>query len=376
MGEYGLRSEIKVPALIVYGSGTVQELGKHAKKFGNRGVLVYGGGSLKKSGNHRRIIEILKQSGHAVEEIGGVSHDPDNALVEAVTEKILKLNPDFIIGAGGGSVIDVAKASSILAPNGGTVSEYWEGKSFTRPSIPFIAVPTTSGTGSEVTKNAVITEKAGRFKKSIRSDFMIPDIALVDPTLTLGMPPDVTADTGLDALIQNLEAFTSKNAGPITDTLARRGIELGGKYLLRAVKNPEDLEAREGLSLASLFGGITLLNAGLGLAHALSHPLGIRFGIPHGKACALTMAKVMEYNRPACADKYEEIGRLLAGTENGPAAFRRLTESLGIKAALGDYGVTEDDIPTIVEDSKGGSRRFNPIEFSDETVGRLVRELL
>jgi alcohol dehydrogenase class IV len=376
MSEYGLRSEIRVPNLILFGSNTIEELGDLSKKFGNRGVLIYGGSSLKNSGNHDRIIRILKKNALSIEEISGISHDPDNELVESITEEIQKLNPDFIIGAGGGSVIDVAKAASIIATNGGTVGDYWKGKSFLKPSIPFIAIATTSGTGSEVTKNAVITGKGAYFKKSIRSDFMIPNIALVDPTLTLSVPPDITAETGLDALIQNLEAYTSKNAGPITDTLARKGIELSGRYLLRAVQRSDDLEAREGLSLSSLYGGITLLNAGLGLAHALSHPLGIRFGIPHGKACALTMAKVIQYNYSARNEKYEEIGMLLGGIKDPSDAFTQLTDSLEISTKLGGYGVKEDDIPLIVEESKGGSRRYNPVDHDDATVAKLLRELL
>jgi len=376
MSEYGLRSEIRVPNLILFGSNIIEELGDLSKKFGNRGVLIYGGSSLKNSGNHDRINRILKKNALSIEEISGISHDPDNELVESITKEIQNLNPDFIIGAGGGSVIDVAKAASIIATNGGTVGDYWKGKSFTKPSIPFIAIATTSGTGSEVTKNAVITGKGAYFKKSIRSDFMIPNIALVDPTLTLSVPPDITAETGLDALIQNLEAYTSKNAGPITDTLAKKGIELSGRYLLRAVQRSDDLEAREGLSLSSLYGGITLLNAGLGLAHALSHPLGIRFGIPHGKACALTMAKVIQYNYSARNEKYEEIGMLLGGIKDPSVAFTQLTDSLGISTKLSSYGVKEDDIPLIVEESKGGSRRYNPIDHDDATVAKLLRELL
>jgi alcohol dehydrogenase class IV len=376
MSDYGLRSMLVLPDLIVYGTGSIDELGEHAKKFGNRGVLIYGGKSLKKSGNYEKIIKILKKSGIKYSEISGISHDPDDETVNTTTEKVLKMNPDFIIGVGGGSVIDTGKAASIIATNGGEVKDYWAGKIFLKPSIPYIALPTTSGTGAEVTKNAVISGKGQFFKKSIRSEYMIPNIALVDPLLTLSAPQEVTAATGLDALIQNLEAYTSKIAGPITDTLAYKGIELSGKYLCRAVQNPDDLQAREGLSLSSLYGGITLMNAGLGLAHALSHPLGIRFGIPHGKACALTMAKVMEYNYTARKKKYAQVGMLLAGIKDGAQAFNKLVSSLGISTKLIDYGVKEEDIPAIVAESKGGSRRFNPIDHSDEVVAKIIRELL
>jgi alcohol dehydrogenase class IV len=376
MGVYGLRSEMCIPELVIYGTNTVKELGTRCKKYGKKTVLIYGGHSFMKSGNYERVKGALEREGLDVEEIGGVGHDPDEIIVKTTVEKIRENSPDTIVGAGGGSVLDVAKAASIIAPNGGEVRDYWAGKTFTLPSIPYIAVPTTSGTGAEVTKNAVITSADGNSKKSIRSDYMIPNAALVDPSLTLSVPPAATIDTGLDALIQNLEAYTSKNSGPLTDTLARKGIELSGKYLLRAVENPVDLEAREALALSSLYGGITLANAGLGLAHGLSHPIGIRFGLPHGRACAVTMPLVMELNYPARRDRYDEIGALLGGSRDGAVAFRLLLEKLGVSTRLRDYGIKKEDIPVIVKDSKGGSRNFNPIDHSDETVAKMLEEML
>lgn len=376
MGKYGTTSTLMVPDKVVYGTNTIEGLGDYALSYGKRAALLYGGGSLLASGNHERITKVLREKGIEIIERGGIIHDPDEALVKSVVEKIKSGRPDVIIGVGGGSVIDVAKAVSILATNGGEVSDYWQGKLFSEPSIPYIAVPTTAGTGSEVTKNAVITNRDHTFKKSIRSEYMIPNMALVDPCLTLGSPPDITINTGLDALIQNIEAYTSKNAGPITDTLARKGIELAGTYLIRAVKQPDELEAREGLALASLYSGISLFNAGLGLAHGLSHPIGILFHVPHGRACAAVMPKVMEYNQPGCEQKYAEVGMLLAGIPNGPAAFRSLLEELGVSCRLGEYGIGQEDIPRIVAESKGGSRNYNPLDHSDETVQRMLEEML
>jgi alcohol dehydrogenase class IV len=376
MGTYGLKSILKVPQTIIYGTGTVSDLPEQVKRFGKKAAIIYGGKSFSESGNRNKIIEILNSSNIAVQEIGGISHDPDEELVNRITEKISGIKPDVIIGIGGGSVIDTAKAASIIVTNGGEVADYWEGKSFTKPSVPYIAVPTTSGTGAEVTKNAVLTSKSKTFKKSIRSEYMIPDVALIDPTLTLSVPEIVTRDTGLDALIQNLEGYTSNNAGPITDTLARKGIELAGKYLVQAFRNPDDLEAREAMSLVSIYGGITLLNAGLGLAHGLSHPIGIRFGLPHGRACAIVMPKVMEYNYRARKKKYDEVGQLLTGESNGIEAFNNLLMNLDLSIKLGDYGIKEMDIPLIVSESKGGSRNYNPISHSDEIVEQMLKEIL
>lgn len=376
MGEYGARSVLQVPGRIIFGTNTLNELGQVVESYGKRAVLVFGGSSLVKSGIYERIVTLLKDHGIQLHDIGGIGHDPDEEQVRATVRQVLDIDPDVILGAGGGSVIDVAKAASLIATNGGEVADYWKGRAFTEPSIPCVAVPTTSGTGAEITKNAVISSADRSFKKSIRSDLMIPDVALVDPALTLSVPPEVTAHTGLDALIQNLEAYTSRGAGPITDTLARKGIELAGADLVRAVKVPEDIDAREAMSLASLYGGITLANAGLGLAHGLAHPLGIRYGIPHGMACALTMAKVIQHNRPARRQRYEEIAGLLGGGADAADAFGSLLECLGVPARLSDYGVKKSDIPRIVEESRGGSRGYNPIDHNDETVARMLEELL
>ncbi|MBN2322921.1 MAG: iron-containing alcohol dehydrogenase [Spirochaetes bacterium] len=375
MGEYGLKSTLILPKQILFGTGVRADLAKLAKRFGNKVLLVYGGRSFAESGMKSEVSGLFGQAGMEVYEMGGTGHDPDEDTINRAVVTVLDIKPDCIVGIGGGSVIDTAKAASIIVTNGGAVKDYWGGRKFVNPSIPYIAVPTTAGTGAEVTKNAVITSADKSYKKSIRSELMIPDIALVDPSLTLTVPPPVTADTGLDALVQNIEAYTSKNSGPITDTLARKGIELAGRYLVRGFEDPADLEAREALSLASLYGGITLLNAGLGLAHGLSHPIGIRFGVPHGRACAAVMPKVMEYNYPAQKRKYDEIGMLL-GAKNSIDGFIGLIEKLDIPRRLRLLGITEADLKTIVTESRGGSRNYNPIPHTDETVEKMLREML
>jgi alcohol dehydrogenase class IV len=377
MSIYGLKSILQVPERIIFGTGTISELGGLIEEFGKKVLLIYGGRSLMESGTHARVTHLLAEHGIAVFTKGGISHDPDELQVKEAVDLALERRPDVIVGIGGGSVIDAAKAASIIATNGGGVRDYWEGKAFTKPSIPYIAVPTTSGTGAEITKNAVISGRDRTFKKSIRSTLMIPNRALVDPELTVHMPADVTVNTGLDALIQNLEAYVSKNAGPITDTLAHEAIELSARYLLRAVEKPDDLDAREALALTSLYGGITLANAGLGLAHGLAHPLGIRYTIPHGRACALTLAKVIEYNYGARKRKYDEIAKLLgSNSKDAAAAFTQFIEKLGVSTKLSEYGVKQKDIPALVEGSKGGSRRYNPVDHDDETVAKILEELL
>jgi len=376
MENHGLKSMLKIPELIVFGSNTIEELGEYVLKYGRRATLIRGGASLEQSGSLEKILSILEHSGITVQEIAGVRHDPDEAQVMEFVESAKDFGPDVILGIGGGSVVDTAKTVSIIQPNGGQVADYWEGKAFAKPSIPFIAVPTTSGTGAEITKNAVITSRDHSFKKSIRSEFMIPNIALVDPLLTLSMPAAVTANTGLDALVQNLEAYTSRNAGPITDTLAHKGIELAGKCLLRAYEHGDNVEAREGLALASLYGGITLANAGLGLSHGLSHPLGVLCKLAHGHACAITMPSVIQINYPARKEKYDEAARLLGFPGNGADAFRALLDRMEISTKLDSYGVKPEDILALVKGSKGGSRGFNPIDHNDETVEAMLRSMI
>jgi alcohol dehydrogenase class IV len=376
MEKHGLKSTLKVPELVVFGSHTIEELGAYSLRYGKRAMLIYGGASLERSGNLGHIVSIMEQSDITVQPVGGVRHDPDETQVMEFVTSAARFKPDLIVGIGGGSVLDTAKAVSVIITNGATVKDYWGDREFTKPSLPYVAVPTTSGTGAEITRNAVITSADHTFKKSIRSEYMIPNIALIDPQLTLGLPQTVTAHTGLDALIQNLEAYTSRNAGPITDTLAHKGIELAGTYLLRACEHGDDLEAREGLALASLYGGITLANAGLGLAHGLSHPLGIRCGLAHGHACAVTMPAVIELNYPARKEKYDEAAELLGFPGNGADAFRALLDRLGISEKLGSYGVMPEDIPELVKGSKGGSRGFNPIDHDDDVIETMLREML
>ena len=376
MENHGLKSTLKVPELIVFGSNTIEELGEYALRYGRRATLICGGVSLEQSGSLEKILSLLEHAGISIQKIGGVLHDPDESQVMEFVESVRGFGPNLIIGIGGGSVVDTAKAVSIILTNGGQVADYWEGKVFSKPSLPYIAVPTTSGTGAEITKNAVITSRDHSFKKSIRSEFMIPNISLVDPLLTLSMPAAVTAHTGLDALVQNLEAYTSRNAGPITDTLAHKGIELAGKYLIRAYEHGNDVEAREGLALASLYGGITLANAGLGLSHGLSHPLGILCGLSHGHACAITMPAVIQINYPARKDKYDEAARLLGFPGNGADAFSALLDRMRISTKLSFHGVNAEDIPALVKGSKGGSRGYNPIDHSDETVEAMLRSMI
>lgn len=302
---------------------------------------------------------------------------------------------DGVLAVGGGAVLDCGKAAAAMLSNGGPLIDYLEGvgsgRQVTVAPVSLIAVPTTAGTGSEVTKNAVIS--GPDYKKSLRSPLMIPRVALVDPELTLSMPPEVTASCGMDALTQLIEAYLSRGASPLTDGLALQGIAAAGRSgaLLRAVQQGDDAGAREQMALASLLGGITLANAGLGAVHGFASPLGALFPIPHGVACAALLPQVVRANLEASRGTEHEqrvFGRVcdLAAAllpdppaqhgERAEAVVEKLTEiqkEVGIPG-LGRLGVTPEDFPRIIAGARGSSMRYNPLHLTDEQLEAILGE--
>ena len=299
---------------------------------------------------------------------------------------------DMLVSLGGGSVIDAGKAIAMLATNPGDVFDYLEvigrGQKFTRVPLPSIAIPTTAGTGTEVTRNAVIESPAHGVKVSLRSPLMIPGVALVDPELTYNLPPAITASTGLDALTQLIEPFVSIKANPMTDAVCREGLRYAARSLRRVYQNGGDQKARQGMSLASLFGGLALANAGLGVVHGFAGPLGGMLHAPHGAVCARLLPLVMEANlkaldarepgHPARA-RYIEIAQILTGDPNadvsdGLAWVSALVRDLNTPP-LSVYGLTRDHFPAAVEKTmKASSSKGNPLPLTEEElIGILER---
>ena len=311
--------EFATASRIIFGAGKLSELG--ALIAGNaRHVLLVRGGS---SDAIPRVREIFSSSSIPFTEFT-VHGEP---TVDIVREGMKAAHDcDMIIGLGGGSAIDTGKAISALATNPGDIFDYLEvigkGQPLVNAPLPYIAIPTTAGTGAEVTRNAVIESTEQSVKVSLRSPLMLPRVALVDPESTYNLPPEVTASSGLDALTQLIEPFVSLKANPMTDALCREGMAHAARSLRRAHENSADKEAREGMSLASLFGGLALANAGLGTAHGFAGPLGGMLHAPHGVLCARFLPLVMEANikamqlrqpeHPALAH-YAEIARILTG---------------------------------------------------------------
>jgi alcohol dehydrogenase class IV len=372
---------------IIFGAGKLNSLAEQLEGGANRLLLARG----RSSDAIPRVRQILSARGIQFTEFE-VHGEP---TVDVVREGVeLALGCDGIIGLGGGSVLDAGKAIAILATNTGDVFDYLEvigkGEKLTRAPLPYIAIPTTAGTGAEVTRNAVIESPAHGVKVSLRSPLMLPELALVDPELTYSLPPAITASTGLDALTQLIEPFVSVKSNPMTDAICREGMRHAARALRRAYENGEDPEARERMSLASLFGGLALANAALGAVHGFAGPLGGMLPAPHGAICARLLPPVMEANlhaltnrqpeHPALA-RYSEIAQILKNDPGADAAdgvnwVSKLVRDLNIPS-LSSYGMGREHFSEAVEKTlKASSFKGNPILLTEaELMGILERAL-
>lgn len=384
-----MRFEFATATRITFGPGTVEEVPSLAAGFGQRAFVVTGQ-------NQERIaplLEGLKDQGIETTTYSVVGEPTTKTALEGARQA-RKTSAQVVIGMGGGSVLDASKAIAALLTNSGDLFDYLEvigrGQKLKEPSAPYIAIPTTAGTGAEVTRNAVLASPEHQVKVSLRSPTMLPRLAVVDPELTYSMPPAVTASTGLDALTQVMEPYVSHLANPLTDAICRQGIQRAGRSLLRAFEDGQDTEARGDMALASLFGGLALANAKLGAVHGFAGPIGGMFPAPHGVICARLLPFVMEANVNALASRqsdsptlarYEEIARLLTGddaatVDDGLAWIQELSQALAVPP-LSEFGMKPEDIPAVVDKSKNASSmKGNPIVLSEkELSGILARAL-
>jgi len=381
---------------IHFGAGQRSRLKALAELFSqgenNRLLLVTGNSSFDSSQMCMSLLQALQEV-FDVRRLR-VDGEPSPSLIDEAVAGHHHFNPCCVIAIGGGSAVDAGKAIAGLLPLGHSVLDYLEGvgkgRAYHGPSTPFIAVPTTAGTGGETSKNAVLSQIGeGGYKKSFRDEKLVAKHIVLDPELTLSCPPDVTAACGMDAFTQLLESYVSSRANPVTDALALSGMRMVRDHLVRAVECGESLEARSAMLYASAISGLTLANAGLGSVHGLASPLGAFFPIPHGVVCGtlvhaatqlnITTMQSREPNNPALG-KYAEAGRLLTGEmsiSNEVALDALLTalhqwcERLKMRR-LGEYGVTQDDISRLVANSRGNSMLTNPIVLSDEEIAGLI----
>lgn len=377
---------------IHFGTGVFNQLPDLIERYGKHVFILTGARSFNDSPFYHTFIDVLEKRDFKYEKIG-ISEEPSPMLIDGLTSKFRRYMPDVVVSIGGGSVIDAGKAFSAMLPELNSIYEYIEGvgrgKEHSGEKVPFIAVPTTAGTGSETTKNAVLSDigKTG-FKRSIRHNNFVPDIAVVDPELTMTCPARVTAACGLDAFTQLLEAFVSLNGSAMTDALAYSGLENVINSLLRAYNNPADLDARTGMSYAALVSGLVLANSGLGVVHGFASVVGGYHNIPHGVVCGSLLAAATRKNIEKLStetpdsivlDKYRKVGMLFNDTprngEKDPLdiLIENLddwTKKLEI-SRFSDYGMTRKDISRIIEET---GLKNNPVDLDRSDLEEILTE--
>ncbi len=384
-----MRFEFATATRIVFGAGALAELEGIARPLGTRALLVTGRAT-------ERVPAAREQLGRAgVSAVPfSIAHEPTVEDVRQGTALAREAGCELVVAVGGGSVIDAGKAVAGLLGNGGDPLDYLEvvgqGRPLTRAAAPWVAVPTTAGTGAEVTRNAVLGSPEHKVKASLRSSHLLAQAAVVDPDLLLGLPPPVIAAGGLDALTQLVEPFVSARANPMVDGLCREGLKRSARSLKRFFEGDGAADVRQDLALASLFGGLALANAGLGAVHGLAAPIGGMFAAPHGAVCAALLAGVMEANVRALAARaprspalarYSEVAAIVTGNagaaaEDGVAWVRALARSLSV-SGLSRSGVTAGDVAALVGAARrASSMRANPIELNEGELAEIVRAAL
>jgi alcohol dehydrogenase class IV len=384
-----MRFEFATATRILCGEGVRRELPGLVGRLGRRALMVTGGSPERAE----PVAAALRDGGLSIV-LWAVPGEP--SVEEAVAGRDLARGEacDVVLSIGGGSVIDAGKAVAALAANPGDPLDYLEvigkGQALARPGLPFVAVPTTAGSGAEVTRNAVLTSVEHRVKVSLRSPLMLPTAAVVDPELTYDLPADLTASTGLDALAQLIEPYLSARSSPLIDPWCLDGVARVARSLPVAVRSGGDAGARSDMAFASLLGGLALANAALGAVHGFAGPIGGRFRAPHGAVCAALLPHVLRANVNALASRHpdsdrlaraDRIAQLLTGrpearAADGAASLDRLREDLGIPS-LGAYGIGPGDVPgLVVQARRSSSMRGNPVDLTDEELTGILSSAL
>ncbi len=379
--------EFATATRIVFGAGTLRDVAPAAAAMESRALVVTGGDAERAA----PLLDGLRAAGVA-HEVFAQAGEPTIESVDQAVRAARKAGCGIVIGMGGGSALDTAKAVAALLPGEVELMDHLEvigrGRPLGARPAPCIAVPTTAGTGSEVTRNAVLASPEHGLKVSLRSPMMLPDLAVVDPELTLSLPAAITASTGLDALTQLIEPFLSRRANPMTDGFCREGIPRAARSLARACRSPEHLDARGDMAMASLLGGLALAGAGLGAVHGLASPLGGQLGMPHGAVCAALLPVVLEVNLAALRarapghpslGRFDELAVLLTGDPEARAAdgvdwIRGLCAELAVPG-LSEFGLTRNSFATVARQAQGASSmKANPIPLDDAELLRILEE--
>jgi len=373
------------PSKTMLGKDVVQQLGKEIIALGGRKVLVVTDPGVLKAGMAEIVQKVLTSERVEMGLFDKVEPEPPVRIVDDCVQTIIKEGYDLVIGLGGGSSLDVAKGAAAVAPNGGKVLDYVGLDTIPKRGLPKILIPTTAGTGSEATKVFVMTDESDSTKKVVYSDFLLSDVAVLDPMLTVSMPPGVTADTGLDALVHAVEAYVSVNTTPFAEILARAAITLIAHNLPIAFSKGINIQARYNMLLAANLAGAAFTSGGLGAVHGLAYVLGTDYHMAHGRSNAIMLPHVMSFNATGNLEKYADIARLMGEDVTGLSlyeaagksvdAVKKLLKAVNIPFDLTAYGIPLKDLPKLVEGGLKQARLFapNPRDLSEEDVKRIYK---
>lgn len=372
--------------LTLAGFNAVDRIGQEAKVLGAVNALIVTDKGVVASGIAGKIKGLLEKEAITVNIFDGVIADPNIACAESAIEFARTVKPDLIVGIGGGSSMDIASITSVMLTNPGVVRDYFGVGLLKKAGVPTILVPTTAGTGAEVTPNAILTDPEENLKKGIVSPFILPHVAIIDPYLTVSMPPSVTSSSGIDALTHAIESYTSNNATILTDLYAKEAITIIGRSLRTAVACGTNLEARYDMSIASFYAGISLANAGVTAVHALAYPLGGQFNVAHGIANGLLLPYVMEFNVLGNIPKFAQIAQLLGENlqnmtlleqaKQAPRAVKAIYRDLKIPQSLAELGIPRDAVPVMARAAVNVTRLManNPRTMTVENIEKIYEK--
>ena len=364
------------PAEIVFGPETSGMLGEKLVRF--KRILLVTGSHFANSPEFEKLLNTLND--HEIRVERGIHAEPPLADVDRVTAAGRDFQADAVVAIGGGSVIDCAKAAAALIPLAGSCAEYFSGtQAIPGKGLFFAALPTTAGTGAEITNNSVLTDPETKIKKSLRHPSMVADLALVDPLLTVSCPPALTAASGLDAFVQAFESYTSPKASAVTQALSCTALVKFAANLEKACQDGSDPAVRTEMAEGSMMSAMAFSQTGLGAIHGLAHPIGSLLGVPHGKACAALIPAVVEWNLPACEKQYGEIAQRCGFGKNADDFLMvclDLCRKTGVKAGFRDYGLNESHFDFIVKNCRSASMKLNPRPMSDDDVRDMLKGLV
>jgi len=376
---FAAATELYLPPLVVFGRGALDQVGPRTRAYGRRALVVTDGGMVA-SGLVESVTGFLRASGVESIVFSGVQPNPTVSHVEDALSVGAGHDVEVIVSVGGGSAHDCAKMVALVAANGGRVQDYEGADRAAGPSIPMIAVNTTAGTGADISRFAVITDMDRKVKMVIADRRVVPLVAVNDPLTTVGMPKAVTVASGLDALTHLVEAYVSSLASDLTDVLALRGVELVKRYLIPAVQHGQDLDAREGMMLAAIYGGLAINSALVGATHALAHALGAVLDLPHGVCNGILLPYVCTVNYPSRKDRYQRLASIMGGASDGrrlPSLLRGLGDRVGLPRRLRELGVSASHIPALTERALGDmTMTTNPRPLSGADVSAIYERAL